>query len=927
VVGTASRPTLVGRDDELVLIDEVLDAARRGRRAALCLRGEAGVGKSALLAYGRAAAVDMTVLATRGIAGVGELAFAGLSDLVRPLLGALEMLSDAHRSALGAALGFEPGMVQPLTVASAFLNLVSIAASERPVLVLVDDLPSVDRPSLDAVLFAARRLDADGVAFLFARSDEPSDGPSLIDIVELPVVGLSPAAARDLLGGDVVPRVADEIRDATDGNVLAMLELAGVLDAAQRRGRRPIDDPVPVSPQLRAAFERRVRSLPTVTQRTLRIVAADWTGDARAVVDAIRMSGLPEGALGPAERTGVVRIAERIQFGHALLRAVIADATPAPERRAAHATLADAFARLGDVEQGAWHRAEACVGTDEDVAKALSEIASDARRRGALLTAARAFERAARLSRGADERARRQFAAGESLWLGGRSERAVVLFADALDHAQDPRLRADIAVLCGQAEMWASGPQRAREFLLAESSRVSALDAERATLLLAHAVTACLLACDVPSAVAAGERARATAAGTGGLAAVGASVALGIARLHHGDADAVDLLAPAVELADAVELRDVPEALHFLLVLGLADLFTERWDRARRLLDAVIAQAQTEGLVGLLPFALAMRSELHWRNGEWHEAAHGIRSILELVEGSEKVAGALWAEGLLARVEAGMGSEDSCRARAAASASAGRNLGMDAIVVFAESALGLLELGLAHNDAAFRHLQAVSTRMRESDVGEPGIVWWAGDFIETAWRCGRLGQAATGLRELEAQAATTRRTWPHAVAARGRGMLAGATTFADEFEHALRWHADLDAPFELARTKLAYGERLTEYGRIDAARIQLNEAAQLFARVGAVPWATRARTVAGEETDTAVAVRSLLTEREMEVATVVGRGASNQQAAEALFLSAKTIDFHLRNVYRKLGLQSRTQLAVALERQGLLVTPAGPRTA
>jgi DNA-binding CsgD family transcriptional regulator len=281
-----------------------------------------------------------------------------------------------------------------------------------------------------------------------------------------------------------------------------------------------------------------------------------------------------------------------------------------------------------------------------------------------------------------------------------------------------------------------------------------------------------------------------------------------------------------------------------------------------------------------------------------------------------------WAEGFLARVEAGQGLEASCRARAAGALSAGTDLGMDAIVIFAESALGLLELGLGHNDAALRHLQVVATRMRDGQVGEPGILWWAGDYIDAAWRCQRVGDAATVLRELEVQASATGRAWAQAVAARGRGVLAGAATFVDEFEDALAWHERLDAPFELARTKFDYAERLAEHGHRDAAALQLNEATELFERVGAQPWAARAAALAGGAAEPPVAMRSVLTERELEVATVVGRGASNQEAAEKLFLSVKTIDFHLRNAYRKLGLQSRTQLAVALERQGLLTTSA-----
>jgi DNA-binding NarL/FixJ family response regulator len=243
---------------------------------------------------------------------------------------------------------------------------------------------------------------------------------------------------------------------------------------------------------------------------------------------------------------------------------------------------------------------------------------------------------------------------------------------------------------------------------------------------------------------------------------------------------------------------------------------------------------------------------------------------------------------------------------------------MEAIVIFAESALGLLELGMGHFDAAFRPLAEVERLMREGEVGEPGVLWWAGDYIDAARRSGRVREAASVLRALERQASATGSVWAHAVAARGRGSLAGAATYAQEFDDALVRHCELDAPFELARTQLAYAERLSEYEEREVAARHAEKARELFDRIGAAPWAARAGVLTGSSAQPHRSVRDVLTDREFEVASVVGRGASNQEAAAELYLSVKTIDFHLRNAYRKLGLTSRTQLAVVLERQGLL---------
>jgi DNA-binding CsgD family transcriptional regulator len=907
----------VGRDDEIALLGEVLDAARRGRCAAIVLRGEAGVGKSALLAYARAMAVDMTAVLTRGVRGLAELPFAGLSDLLRPLTHHLDDLLPLHRRALLAAIGMGRDPAPPLAVGAAFLHLLAVAGDARPVLVLVDDLHWVDPPSMDVVLFAARRLHADRVAFLMACRDEPVDALVTGDVPELQIAGVSSAAARALLVDDVSPAVATEIQTLTGGNVLAMLELAALLDDAQRRGRRPIDDPLPVLPGLRARFEARLRSLPPAVRGALNVAAIDSGGDAAAVIRAVRSLSLPSDAFDAAERAGIVEVGRRIDFVHPLLRAVVSDSTPAPDRRAAHRALARAFAAVGDTDRSTWHRAEACIGTDEAVATELARVATDARRRGASFTAARGFERAAGLTRHADERARHLLAAGEALWIGGRSERSVVLFGDALVLADDPALRADIAILEGQAEMWASGPIGAHDFLLREALRVETVDPMRAAVLRSHAVTAALLACDAPGAIECGEAARRAASSAGAPVEFAAATALGMALLQHGDPEADDLLAPAGHLAELLVIAELPEALHLVMVTGLADVVCERWPRAQKLLDAAIGYGRENGLMGLLPFALAVRADLQWRRGQWHDALLSVQNILELVEGNEKVAGALWAEAFLARFEAGRGSE-ACRTRAQRARRAGDEIAMNAVVLFADSALGLLELGLGHHDQALEHLRAVATMTAKGEIREPGILWWAGDYIEAAWRAGRTAEAAGALRTLEAQADATGRVWALAVCARARGALAGRTTYRDEFAEALQRHDVLGAPFELARTKLCYGERLREHGEHDEGLTQLREAGEVFTRLGAGPWIARTQAACGDDATSAVPPLSRLSDRELQVAVVVGHGATNQEAATELFLSAKTIDFHLRNVYRKLGVRSRSQLALLLSREGEL---------
>ncbi len=331
--------------------------------------------------------------------------------------------------------------------------------------------------------------------------------------------------------------------------------------------------------------------------------------------------------------------------------------------------------------------------------------------------------------------------------------------------------------------------------------------------------------------------------------------------------------------------------------------------------------ARAESALGALPYLLAVLSEIDFRTGRWPEAYAGAAEAVRIAEETDQEIALAYGLVCLGHVEAAQGRVDACRLHAIRALELAAHRA-DALVGFGESVLGLLELGLGHNDAAISSLEILRRHAREHGLGEPSVVQWAPDLIEAYVRAGRAAEAERELDVFSAQAETTQRTWALAAAARCRGLLADDDSFAAEFETALDWHRRTPTPFEHARTELALGERLRRARRRSDSRQPLRAALETFDRLGARIWADRARTELAASGETARSrdpyASEQLTPQELQVALVVAQGATNKEAAAALFLSPKTIETHLGRVYRKLDVRSRTELARLLASQGAL---------
>jgi DNA-binding CsgD family transcriptional regulator len=927
---------LFGRLSECERVDQLLAQARAGRSDALVLRGEAGIGKSALCGYAAERATDMTVLRASGAPTESELAFSGLADVLRPLFSRLDKLPPQQAVALASALALgPPAPVGHFAICVATLGVLGAAAEDRPVLVIVDEAESIDRSSAEALLFAERRLDADRVALLFAVRD---GRPTIFDLADLPELRLAPLdrdAAQALLTScaevTIAPNVTERLLLAAAGNPLALVEIPALLSAQQLAGKSPLDDELTTSATVERAFLRQVESLTEASREALLVAAASDTGELDTIVSALTALHVDPRSLEPPEKAALVSISEGVlEFRHPLLRAAVYRTSSAVARRAAHQALADAVPGERQLDQRAWHLAAAALGHDDVAARALEEAALAARRRGGHAEAASAFGRAGRLSATGFERARRLREAAADTWLVGRADDARGLLDEALDNADDPSVRAAIQHRRGVIDMWQGSPLASHALLAEEAAGIVELDPARAAKMLTDAAWACFMAAEISTGLETAERANELGTQVGGIAETLAKAVLGIALVLNGDAQrAVPLFADYIGLLDSLESSPSPGLYQPLRPDGQLLMWFEQYDRAREVLVRTIDSARAGSALGALPYALSVLADLDFRTGNWAAAYAGATEAVRLADETNQITTLAFSLGGLARLEAAQGRESDCRAHSErALAIAYPRVG--AVVALAGSGLGLLELGLGHVEQAMEQLEALARRASEHGLKEPGVIQWAPDLIETYVRVGRSPEAKLALEQFEALARKTQRTWALAAAARCRGLLASDDGFEVEFRRALELHAATRTPFEHARTELCLGERLRRAKRRAEAREPLRAALKAFDRLGAAPWSERARTELAATGETASRrdpyAAERLTPQELQVALVVARGATNKEAGAALFLSPKTIETHLGRVYRKLNIRSRTELAHLFSREGAL-TEAGALTA
>jgi DNA-binding CsgD family transcriptional regulator len=920
---TASVPAL-GRETELAAFAALLDGARQGTGGALVLRGEPGVGKTLLLGAVADGAQDLTMLQATGMQSESDLAFGALSALLHPLLEGIDRLPAIQADSLRAAVGLAPASrVEQLACHAAVVGLLAAAAVTRPVLVVADDLQWFDAASRHAVLFAARRLGSDAVAFVMAIRDGETEEPLHTGLPELHLTGLAEEPALQLVAraaGEVAPAVARRLWAQTAGNPLALVEIPRNLSAGQRSGRVALAEPLPVGRRLEDSFAARAAALPDASRQALLVAATSYTGATDTILAALSELGLAPDALDAAEEEDLVSIAHgALTWRHPLVRSAVYHAAGAPARRAAHAALARAGGEARLPDHRAWHLAAAAAAPDEAVAAELGRVAVEAARRGAPGTALRAFAQAAMLSPGEADRARREIAAAELALAVGRLDETLELLDGARGRSDDLRMRAHGERIRARVEMLRGSPHAAHDRLVAIAEAIADIDRPLAAAAMIEAVLAQTVTGPVPAYRETAERAFALAKGLGGEVEAMAAVALGCGLVLSAETDAgLELFERYGAVVEKPEVwHSAPELPGMYACLHAS---IERFDTADRLFTAMTTSAREHGAVRALPYPLSGRALVDLELGRWPAALAGAQEAVDL---SREMAGpAMLASSLaaLAQVEASMGRPQATRAHAGESLAICKQLNAWAVEPEPVLALASLALSLGEHEEAVGVWSQTTVDIREW-VLEPGWEHLDDVMIEASVRAGRTAQAERELADLEAKAQRTGRTWAHAVAARCRGLLATSADLDEHFTRALEWHDRAPLPFARARTELCYGERLRRARRRVDAREQLARASATFHALGATIWAERAERelAAAGYSRQAPAEQSPwaeLTAAETRVARVILEGATYDEAASALFVSPRTIESHLRQIYRKVGVRSRSEMTRRLAMPG-----------
>jgi DNA-binding CsgD family transcriptional regulator/tetratricopeptide (TPR) repeat protein len=898
---------LYGRDPERARLGALLDAALASRSSAVLVRGDPGIGKSALLADLRERAGDMLVLAASGVESESRLPFAALHQLLRPALGLLDRIPVPQAAALRGALGLSEGSgSERFLVFAACLSLLSELAEERPALCLVDDAHWLDEASAEALAFVARRLDAEGIVVVFAARVGEGRRLEMAGVPTLDLAGLGTEAAAAVLargaGVAATPAVRDRLLALSRGNALALVELPSALSAPQLAGREPLPDALPLTENVERAFLTRVRRLPEPTQRLLLVAAADDTGRAAIVLRAAEALGADAAALECAEEKGLVsvRAAAELEFRHPLVRSAVYARASAPKRRAAHRALADAFAAAGDHDRRAWHVAAAALGPDEQIARRLEEAAARASGRGGYEAASRALERAAALSTDGAARGRRLVEAAQAALFPGPNDRALELGERALRHVDQPLLRAEIARVLGIGKLMRDSPLEGQRILVDAARDILPSSPGKAIQLLALTVNASTEGGDAALLTESCALAATIETPAEDETRFALRLITGIGSMARGDRERGMRL-----IDDAVRWAMTTDDLRYLVLAAIGTLWTADEQRGAALLDRAVSLARTRGALGILGHALGMRaSRLLW-NERFEDASLAAHEALRLARefGYENIVPPPLS--VLAMVAAIRGHDDMARDLAAEAIEIAGAHGLAFSDGAARWALAVVDLGRARWSQSLERLDALAET--GPACGSISLtILTAPDRIEAAVRAGTRASAKEALHALQATAERPAAAW-------AKPLLASAGALLAESDEARHVDDAVGRPFRVGRIHLLHGEHLRRSRHRVDARSHLRAALQQFEHIRAAPWAERAREelrATGEATRTPEpSTLSRLTPQELHSARLVAQGLSNKEVATQLFLSPRTIDFHLRNVFRKLDITSRTQLA------------------
>ena len=902
-------PRLYGRRQELEALDRLLERTRVGESSVLVLRAEPGGGKTALLEHLEERAAGCRIARAAGVESEMELAFSGLQQLCAPMLDRLEVLPGPQRGALRVAFGLsDGGAPDRFLVGLAVLSLLSEVAEDQPLVCLVDDAQWLDLASVQSLAFVARRLVAESVALVFAVR-EPGDERELIGLPELVVEALGDADARLLLASVVQGRLDERVRDRiiaeTRGNPLALLELPRGLTPAQLAGGFGFPDARPLSSRIEESFARRLRSLPEETERLLLTAALEPIGDASLLWRAACRLGIAADAAASAESSGLIELGARVRFRHPLVRSAAYRAASPQQRQDVHRALAEATDPEIDPDRRAWHRGHSASAPDEAVADELERSADRAQSRGGLAAAAAFLERATELTPEPARRAARALAAAHAKYEAAAPDAASNLLAAAETGPLNELQRARLEQLRAQIAFARTRGSDDPSLLLHAAVRLGPLDAGLAREAYLETLGAAVWAGRLRGVVGAreaAEAARAAPPGPDPPRAIDLLLDGLTTRFTQG------YTAGAAPLRRALDAfcRDDGSGESVTRWLWLAcPVAMDLWDDERwhELAARGVTLAREAGALTVLPMALTYRAAVLIHTGEF-AAASALIDEADAITQATGNASLRYTSLVLA---AWRGHERRALELIDADVKDAVANGEGRVIAVAQYASAVLYNALG------RYTDSLAAAEPASEHDDLGLCAWAvTELVEAGARSGRRDVAVAGLRQLGEQIRDSGTEWALGIEARSRALLSDGQAAEALYREAIERLGRSRIAVHLARAHLLYGEWLRRESRRVDARKQLRLAHDMFSGMGAEAFAVRARrelVATGERArKRTVETRDELTAQEAQVARLAGYGYTNLEIGAELFISPRTVEWHLRNVFTKLDITSRREL-------------------
>jgi DNA-binding CsgD family transcriptional regulator len=909
-----SEYRLQDRRDERAALDALISHARDGASSAIVLRGESGVGKTALLDDLLARAAGCRVIHASGVESEMELAFAGLHQLCAPLLSRLDRLPAPQRDALGTAFGLRSGdPPDRFLVGLAVLTLLSESAAQQPLVCLLDDAQWLDRASAQVLGFVARRLAGESVVLIFARRDSV-EVQELSGVSELTVAPLRDADAHALLASAMPGKFEESIRNRivaeSHGNPLAILELPRGWTPAAFAGGFGLPDGVSVSAKVEESFRRRLTPLPDDSRRLLLVAAAEPIGTSALVFAAAAQLGISAEAAEPAANSGLLEIGTQVRFRHPLVRSVVYKAAPIGDRRLVHQALAEATDPAQDPDRRAWHLAAAAPGPNEEVALELERSAGRAQARGGVAAAAAFLQRAVELTPEPARRAERALAAAQATFLAGAFEVVQRLLVTAEAHPLDGFQRARATLLRGQLAVVLGYGNDAAPLLLEAARQLESFDLELARGAYLTAYGAGMSAGHLGDAGVFLEICRSAESLH---AAQGTEAPLdllleGLARMHtDGRAVAIPIFQRAASALAQLPAEDVvrlgwttPMASN---VMWDSDASTAIFERQARIVREAGALAE----LPLFLSALAI-------DKVWSGDVAGAEALIAESDSVAAVTGSQLPPFAALRLRCLQGREAEASALIDATVTMAENVGAGLAVRVAQWAAAVLYNGLArYEDAA-----SAARRVTANDIDPYQSMWCLPELVEAAARLGETDLARQALERLAEMTLPAGTDFALGILARSRALLSDGATAEGLHREAIERLSRTQLRPEVGRAHLLYGEWLRREGRRVDAREQLRTAYDLFVAIGMGAFAERARhelLATGERVrKRSVETQDQLTPQELQIALLASEGHTNPEIGAQLFLSRRTVEWHLRKVFDKLEIRSRRELPTALGR-------------